>query len=61
MSDRYLRLAAALPLWLACATPSLAQAIAAPAATNFWPLLLPNAAVALIGLGWMLLMRRRRE
>ncbi len=61
MSDRYAVLTGALPLWLAGAAPSLAQAIDQPAAASLWPLLLPNAAIALLGLGWVLLMTRRRE
>jgi hypothetical protein len=60
MSNRYASLAAALPLWLAGAVPGLAQAIDQPATASLWPLLLPNAAIALLGLGWVLLMTRRR-
>lgn len=61
MSNRYAYLVAALPLWLAGVAPSLAQALDEPATSSFWPLLLPNAVVVLLGLGWLLLMTRRRQ
>jgi hypothetical protein len=61
MSECRARIAAASMLWLAGVAPGLAQTIEPAETAHFWGLLLPNAAVALLGLGWVVLMARRRS
>lgn len=60
MSACCTRLPAVFAFWLVGVVPGLAQTVSPPEAAHIWPLLLPNAAVALLGLGWVVLMARRR-
>ena len=60
MSHWIARLALAMPAMLAGAFPCVAQTVAPIGAGNFWPLVILNAVVALLGLFWLLLMARRR-
>jgi hypothetical protein len=60
MSASHARLVAAAVFSLAGVTPGFAQMIGPAESAHFWVLLLPNAAVALLGLGWVALMARRR-
>jgi hypothetical protein len=61
MSECRTRIAAACVFWLAGVAPGLAQTAEPAETAHFWALLLPNAAVALLGLGWVVLMARRRS